>query len=685
MGRFVHLVCICGLLRVGLAQNTPANAGLEPKPEAVLFDALPTVEAASLHTQTLLDAPASVTLITDEDIRKRGYRTLAEALADARGLYVSYDRTYDYVGVRGFSLPGDYNTRFLVMLNGHSLMENVYGSAGSFGQDFGLDMNLIKRIEIIRGPSSALYGTNGMFATINIITKSPVEYASFRVTAETGGFGEHKVQMSSSQYLGRGANLLISASVFNNLGQSLYFPEFDSPATNRGWAVNMDGEKGYHTFANLIWHGWSLLAYFNSREKLVPTADYGTVFNDRGTKYIDGRGFVESAYQRSIGADGQLRWRTYYDQYRSTDRFDFPGDPAVVDGRQGGKGDWMGTQLTYRFRAPWRGFLTLGGEGIWDLRSMMYVYEKAPVYTDILHTDRRNRSFAAFFQQEWDLSRHWKAYFGGRIDDSRYHGLSLTPRLGLIYQPSATSAVKLLYGRSFRDPNANEQFYDDGISQAANPELRPERMQTFEAVFERQLGKRLEVSANAYHYRLDDFITAVPMNDALIQFQNAALVHSTGLELELAGQLSARWRADASLALQRSDYGANGYLSVNSPRRVGKFLLESPVFRGRLSWSGALQYLSERKTFGGEAVPAVYLVNFTLASRRLPKGLETEVGIRNVLNRRYWDPVGTGQVMDRVEQDGRCFFVRLSWGPQSEKKPERAQPEASPAPGRNKP
>src|SRR6266496_2474838 len=128
------------------------------------------VYSASKHLQAAGDAPSSVTVITAEEIQEHGYRTLADVLRSVRGFFVTYDRNYTSVGVRGFARPGDYNTRVLLLVDGHRLNDNIYDEA-MIGTEFPIDIDLIQRIEIIRGPVSSLYGSNALFAVINIITR----------------------------------------------------------------------------------------------------------------------------------------------------------------------------------------------------------------------------------------------------------------------------------------------------------------------------------------------------------------------------------------------------------------------------------------------------------------------------------------------------------------------------------
>jgi len=225
----------------------------------------------------------------------------------------------------------------------------------------------------------------------------------------------------------------------------------------------------------------------------------------------------------------------------------------------------------------------------------------------------------------------------------------------------------MLYGSSFRNPSSFEQFYQDGLTQIGNPGLQPERMQTFELVFERRFSKRLELLANAYQYQLADLITAATLTGGIQQFHNVAIPRTTGFELEANTRLAAWLTTEASLSVQRPVRSSNGNPEANSPARVGKLRLEVPLFRDRWSLSGGLHYLSDRQTLAGRSVPAAYLVDLVLASRRLPWGLEVQCGAHNLLNARYWDPIGPQLSMDSLLQDGRNVFVRLSWSAAGQK------------------
>ena len=629
-----------------------------------LLEDLPVVEAASLHAQTLQEAPANVTLITEEEIRRYGYRTLGEALASVRGFYLTDDRSYRYVGVRGFSLPGDYNTRFLVMVNGHAMTENVYSSNNYFGQDFGLDMDLVKRIEIIRGPSSALYGSNGMFATINIITKSPVEQERGSASAEVNSFGERKAVVSTSVDLGRGANLMIAGSVFNNTGQSLYFPELDAPETSQGWARGVDGERGYHAFANLVWRNWSFMGLFSSREKHYPTPSYDTIFNDPGNKLLDSRDLLEATWSRDIGLSGKLRWRLYYDQHQYWGRYDMPFDGGIRDNRDQSLGNWAGTQITYRFDVPRHfGSLTLGSELNADIRTLQRNFDVQPAYAGYLDVNDPDFNFGVFLQHEWEFRRGWTANLGLRFDESRNHGHFVSPRVALIRRLSARTVIKLMSGIAFRNPNAYEQFYDDqGVSQIRNPWLHHEQIQSIEAAVERKFNKQWSGIATLYHYRLRGLIEAVPVEESAVQYQNVSRYRATGAEFELAAHPGRGLELAGSCALEDlvKQYTLESR-PPNSPRVLGKARAGLPLDHGRFSLGGAFQYISARRTFADAPGAPVYLTDFTVTSTRLHPAFDLQLGVRNLFDRRDWDPASPDQGLDQLARDGRSVFVKLLW------------------------
>jgi iron complex outermembrane receptor protein len=667
IGRWPLLMAVVAAMTVaGLHASQPDDASASGPPvssasaENPLFEDLPVVEAAALHAQTLEEAPANVTAITAADIRKYGYRTLAEALAGVRGFYVTYDHIYHYVGLSGFSIPGDYNTRFLVMLNGHPLTEHAFDSNGFFGQDFGLDMHLIERIEIIRGPSSALYGSNGILANINIVTQSPVDQPKLRASTENGSFGERKGMLSTSLDLGKGANLLVSASVFNNGGENLYVPEFDSPATNFGRVTGADSERGYHTFANLVWGNWSFTGYFNSREKEVPVAWGDSIFNDPASRALDSRNFVEASYTRQVGNSSELRWKISYDNYRYRDRFDYQDGNAIDDVRTHDANDWLSTQVTYRLPVPKIGDLTVGSEVDYELRNLQQSLLVSPDNQVLASIRTPDRSFALFAQQEWNLSQRFKAYIGARWDDSHNFHSFVSPRIALVYQWSPKTVWKFVYGRPFRNPSTAEQFYNDGgFSSIANPALHQETADTFEVSAEHKLGSNANLVVNLYRYQFYDLIEAIMLPGDIQQYQNTGQATSTGVEVEVNGKLRGRLEGAASLAFGAARDVSAGQALPNSPERIGKLRLAFPFAQNRMTVSSSFQYLSQRQTMSGETTRPVALADFTLTTVRLDPRFDVVCGLRNALNWTYKDPVYVS--VDQLAQDGRSFFLKLIW------------------------
>ncbi|MGH7436108.1 MAG: PEGA domain-containing protein, partial [Polyangiaceae bacterium] len=124
------------------------------------------VIAASRATESVEDAPSSVSIITGQELRAMGYPTIAEAVRGVRGVYVGDDTSYTNVGFRGFAQPGDYGDHVLILVDGMPTNDDYVGSS-YVGYDARADIDDVQRIEVVRGPGSALYGTGAFFGVIN--------------------------------------------------------------------------------------------------------------------------------------------------------------------------------------------------------------------------------------------------------------------------------------------------------------------------------------------------------------------------------------------------------------------------------------------------------------------------------------------------------------------------------------
>ena len=616
------------------------------------------VQTASLHPQSVNSAPGLVTVITAEQIRKYGYQTFGEALNHVVGFYLTDDRTYDSVGIDGFSIPGDWATRTLVLINGHAMTENIFGSANYFGDDFALDLSLVDHIEIVRGPSSSLYGSNGILATINVITKSPGHERETVVRVETNTLAEKKLTISQIVPLSSTNTMLLSGTVFNTAGlHSIYIHEYDSPATNNGNAVNMDGSRGFRFFANIKLGKWEFLSLATSREKIQPISWGDAVFNDRGTRATDQRAFIDAQYTRESNSGATLHWRTFYDRYQFHGDYRYPLDEnKIVVNRELDAGDWIASEVSYRF--PWlKGDLTTGSALKFDLRALQSTADIQPIYKQNLYVNKLDEFAAGFIQQEWSLGEHWSFNIGARYDWSYYRSSSISPRAAVVFQPDTQTSIKLLYGRGFRNPNANELFFDDGKQNLGNLRLRPERADTFQIAMEHNFDRIWTADLSIYNVNDKDVIVPVYSSGDLIQFQNAARFHGWGIGLELAGTLFSR--VEMSTSFQKQKANLAGSTAANSPGDIGKLQFSTPFWNARATLSGGLLYISERRSLAGARLPSVYLPEATV-SAKLRTGLQLQGGVRNITNSAYSDPVGLTADVDTLRQPGRTFFFTVN-------------------------
>jgi outer membrane receptor for ferrienterochelin and colicins len=371
-------------------------------------------------------------------------------------------------------------------------------------------------------------------------------------------------------------------------------------------------------------------ALFGLRDEIQPVSFGPTIFNDRGTRSLDSRNFIEAAYTHNFGPAQRLLWRVFYDGYRYEGiyRYSFePGTDIVEDNRDSFRGDWVGSQLTYRFGVPHFGTFTVGASAQFDLRALMQNYDVEPTYQQFLSTDHRDKQFAVFAQDEYLLTPKWNLNLGVRFDYSVYQRNSISPRGALIYQPSAKISYKFLYGRAFTNPSPFELFYTNGFSNLGNPSATAEKAQTFEFDVERKLTRKLNAQVSAYHWGLGNLLVAAYTPSGLLQYQNAADIHASGVELEINGHPMPWLEFVTSWGVQRAVYSTPNYPLANSPGQIGKLHFSVPVFTNRFSFASGMQYMGSRQTDGGATLPPLFLADITIASKRLPGNTQVQAGV----------------------------------------------------------
>ena len=619
------------------------------------------VFGASERLQPVTEAPASVSFVSAEEIKRFGYKTLADILRGVRGMIITDDRNFSFVGIRGFGKPGDYNSRILLLINGHRVNDNVFGQA-EVGAEFGLDPAMFERIEIIRGPASALYGDSAFFAVVNVITKTGAALGT-SVSVETGSYGTNLVRGSIGQRYGNGVDFAVAATVEGSSGvPRIYFPAFDTPASNNGVAEHLDGQHVGQFYGRLQFGGFTLTSAYGRRRKDVPTASFGTVFNEQEFQQqtTDRHTLIDGEYAARPGGT-RVSLRVSFDRFSYDGVYPFGTDQNAT-GVLVGLNDVVGDRYTVGGRAsrmlPKRQTLT-GGVEYTDNTKQIQRFRFVDPPELLFALNRPSRQAALYAQHEVQLPGSVSITTGVRYD--RYAAFSrVTPRVATVWMPTHNQSFKYLYGVAFRAPNAYEMnsfYFGDAVLG-----LRPETIGTHELVWERYTGDWLRTSASGYWYQANRLITltADPAAPLATTYVNEGRVRAHGLELEAQFRSRRRLEGMLSYALQEATDRDTGALLLNSPRQMFKGRVSMPIVTQGSSIAAEVVAVSSRRTLTGTTVPAAAPLNLSVV-QPLERSFEVFALLRNVFDARVADPVSDSLLQNVIYQNGRTFQVGLRW------------------------
>ncbi len=508
-----------------------------------ILDAETTV--GSKKTQKISNAPAIISVITENEIKNMGALNLYEVLNMIPGVNVT-ETYYGYASIefRG-SLQTHYNNKSLLLINNHP-MYNVINGSYYLEQ---IPINSIKRIEIIRGPGSILYGTNAFSGVIKIVTKSGADINGFKTDINFGSFGTINPGISFGKKIN---DLQINFNI-NYLDSKGYPFDIKNDEDNRSGELSYKNDV-INTFFGISYKTLHLnFGYFkNNKSKfgLIPT------IASTGIRDLEGF-FFDISYTKDLSKKLSISFAGYYDSFSKKEDINwYPPIYSVQQKNIGEKvyqeysGSKFGIDVQSLFKLSEKSTITGG---------IMYEHQAADPYMIISEKTGQlsNWGGSAWLENQsfYDLSGYIQidtrinkfGLIGGvRFNNNKGYGMNITPRLGVVYNVSSPLSFKLLYGKAYRSPSIFEKSVYTPNVLIGNEELKPEGIDTIDIGFDYMLSKNHNMRLNFFFITTNNLITrsavviAGDMGTTVDtpQYANSDGQNFTGIEGEIKGKIN---------------------------------------------------------------------------------------------------------------------------------------------------
>ena len=644
-------------------------------------------------TKTPLDKAAAVaTVITEDDIIAMGATDLDEILETVPGLHVGRsDQGYSpKYNIRG--ITSTFNPQTLVLINGIPITSLFTGNRSQVWA--GMPVKSIARVEIIRGPGSAMHGADAFSGVINIITKTGKDINGTKFGARAGSFDtqaawvEHggsygdfdigftfeyettdgqREKIEQDFQTGLDAAFMTDASLAPgpvNTNKDMIESRLDIAYNNSRFRAGYQGRSNMGTAPGVAQaldpHGRFASQRFNAdyTYTLVDlTPNWGVesrVSYYRGTQEVEEdilvlpKGTFGGAYPDGLIGNPELK--------EENARFDFNGtyrgfnDHIVRLGTGAYWGDIFEVKESKNFNpdlSPKPGLEDVSGT------SEVFLPEK----------DRSSYHF--FAQDEWRFADNWLLTSGIRYDDYSDFGDTTNPRFALVWATTDSITTKLLYGRAFRAPSIAELFASSNPVALGNPDLTPETIDTYEFAFTQQVSSQLLYSANIFYYQIDDYITFVGTGSGTQQAQNVGERVGYGTELEVDYEPIKTLRLLANYSYQKSEDDKTNEDVGEAPNhqvygRSEWAFMASWHFDAQVNWVG------EQKRVLGDTRSSVddyTTVDMTLRKKEVWNSLALALSVRNVFDEDVYEasPGPVAAIPGDFPMAGRSVYGEIQY------------------------
>ena len=664
-GRMPFMVCVL----MGALLATPALWAQQSEEASVLrlfYQEKELVTAASRQPEEARTAPATVEVFTAEDIQNMGARTLSDLLRTLESVYVqTNDDSRESVWFRGIRTR--YNDKVLLMVDGTPWRDIVYENA--FINKY-FPLCNVERVEVIRGPGSALYGTNAFAGVINVVTKRPPDKGYAEVMAGGGDYNTRESYIQGG-YKEGSVGLYGWGNYFDTDGDGVDFDRYQrkqalswNPKQNisggltfTAGELTLSAEKVH--FYHTLFDDWD-----------VPTWRW----NDQGEGYWYNDTYLTASYQHSFAEGFSVRALAYYQKY---DLHDFwrtwnsgqqgpNATPADVEDSidVAKKGHRTGADFQATVATSNKNDMVCGLTYEREVNSQTtdHWYEVQTGVTTVPYyiAPVTITTGAIYAQDTWKPSAWATLTLGLRGDHSSVFGWKTSPRLSAAFHPGSKLVIKLLYGEAFRAPSCRELYTVTSSFVPGNPHLKPESIRTTEVSATYTFSQYVQAHLNLYYESTRNLIYA----DNGQPYENHPGAIIRGLETGLQLAWPNRITAYANYSHTQTD-------EYEVPRNLAHAGVNVP-WGGHFNWNmnaicvssrprdpeDLYAYDPSKPPYHRPDVPAYITFNTTMRFLKVWHELELDASIYNVFGKTYYDPSYQPTSENDIKAPGRTFVVR---------------------------